>query len=167
MYRKWTLNDIEYEIKMLGIRWNYSCNIPIEISKRAKKRMGAFFYREKNKNIEPIKLVFANNLIDGRYEENIVKEVIIHEYIHFYCDTKTGVSNGHNKFFKAMCKANGISSSTTFKYRTYEEEIRKTYKLYCKSCGKLVCIHKRKDAAERKVKMYISLCCNSKLKVEI
>lgn len=165
MYRKWTLNDIEAEIKKLELKWNCPCNIPIEISKRAKKRMGAFFYKKMYKSIEPIKFVFADNLLNGSYDEHIVKEVIIHEYIHFYCDKKTGISNGHNKLFKQMCIANGISTSTTFKYNINEVKVGKIYEIYCKGCGKLVCIHKRRDAAERKVKMYISRCCNRKLEI--
>lgn len=167
MYKKWTLKDIEVVIRELELKWNFSCNIPIEISKRAKRRMGAFFYRNNHLGIEPIKLVFAHDLLDGKYSESVVKEVIIHEYIHFYCDVKTGVSNGHNRLFKEMCKANNISTSTTFRYGINNLEVGKVYKIYCRGCGELVCIHKRKDAAERKVYMYISACCREKLEIKI
>lgn len=166
MYRKWTVNDIEDEIKSLEIKWNYPCDIPIEISKRAKKRMGAFFYIKKQENIEPIKFVFAYDLLNGKYDEDVVREVITHEYVHFYCDTQTGISNGHNQFFREICKANGISTSRTFKYNLDEIEKGTTYRIYCKGCGKLVCIHKRKDAAVRKIKMYVSRCCNSRLEIK-
>lgn len=165
MYKKWTLKDIEIVIKELELKWNYPCNIPIEISKRAKKRMGAFFYIKKEGLVEPIKLVFSYDLLDGRYSEEIVREVITHEYIHFYCDVKTGISNGHNKLFKQTCRLNGISESTTFKYGINDLASGKVYKIYCKGCGNLICIHKRKDAVERKIQRYISTCCKKKLEV--
>lgn len=165
MYKKWSIEDIQLIINEISEKWNYPCCINIEISKRAKKRMGAFFYVKRNKKIEPVKFVFAYDLINGAYSEEIVKEVIIHEYIHFYCDTKTNISNGHNDYFKRCCRASGISSSTTFKYYngTNLRASKYKYNIYCSKCNKLVCVHARKDAAKRKVKQYISKCCNEKL----
>ena len=127
--------------------------------------MGAFFYKKYNNKIVPLKFMFAEDLINGRYNEDIVKEVIIHEYLHYYCNTITNANNGHNKFFKACCIKSGISSSTTFKYNnTTEKDLSKyKYKIYCSNCKKLVCMHIRKDAAERKLRLYVSKCCNEKL----
>lgn len=167
MYKKWTLEDIKDEVNKLELKWRYSCNIPIEISKRATRRMGAFFYKQKQEEIEPIKLVFAHDLLNGNYPEEIVREVIIHEYIHFYCDVKTGISNGHNKLFKEMCRANGISTSATFKYEIKKKDVSKSYKICCRGCGRVVCIHKRIDSAKRKVMLYISKCCSEKLEIKI
>ena len=116
MHNKWDISKIEAVIQELNKRLNYQCNLKIEISKRAQKRMGAFFYRKNNGRIEPLKFVFAQCLLDGSYSEEVVKEVIIHEYLHYYCDTITGVSNGHNSYFKKMCRIMGISDSATFKY---------------------------------------------------
>ena len=48
MYKKWSIKDIEDVIKELNIKLNYECTLKIEISKRATKRMGAFFYRKNN-----------------------------------------------------------------------------------------------------------------------
>lgn len=169
MYKKWTVNDIQEEIKRIAFRLSYPCDIKIEISNRATKRLGAFFYKKNNNKIEPIKFVFAAILIDGAYPEKIVKEVIIHEYLHYYCDTKSNISNGHNSFFKEMCVRCGINPKATIKCDVSNKSVSRKntiiYKIHCSSCGSLVCIHKRKDAAERKIKNYISKCCNSKLKM--
>lgn len=167
MNKIWTIKDIKYEINKIGISLSYPCDLKVEISSRATKRMGAFFYKKEKGLIVPIKFVFAKRLIDGNYPEDVVREVIIHEYLHYYCDTKTGVSNGHNKFFKSMCLKCGITDKATFNYKSINEDIvkrnTKIYNIYCRKCGKLVCVHKRRDAAERKVKEYISKCCNSRL----
>lgn len=165
MYKVWTVQDIKLIINEISQKWNYPCDIKIEISKRAKKRMGAFFYKNDGRKITPIKLVFAECLINGSYKEEIVKEVIIHEYLHYYCDTSTNINNGHNRFFKMCCIKSGISNSTTFKYNNenYINMEKYKYKIYCSRCKKLVCMHVRKDAAKRKIRLYISKCCKEKL----
>ena len=116
MHNKWDISKIEAVIQELNKRLDYQCNLKIEISKRAQKRMGAFFYKRNGNNIIPIKFVFAYTLINGSYSKEVVREVIIHEYLHYYCDLSTNKSNGHNKFFKKCCLASGISDNTTFKY---------------------------------------------------
>ena len=42
--------------------------------------------------IIPIKFVFAYTLINGSYSKEVVREVIIHEYLHYYCDLSTNKS---------------------------------------------------------------------------
>lgn len=165
MNKIWLVEDIKLVIDEIGSKWNYPCNINVEISKRAKKRMGAFFFKNNNGKIEPIKFVFAQDLVSGAYEESIVKEVIIHEYLHYYCDTTTNKSNGHNKFFKECCIKSNISDSTKFKYYNNKENALKEYryKIFCSKCNRLVCVHARRDAAENKIKKYISSCCKERL----
>lgn len=172
MYKLWAIKDIRKVIDEIEKILEYPCDLKIEISNRATKRMGAFFYKKEKGLIVPIKFVFAKRLLDGNYPEHIVREVIIHEYLHYYCDTKTGVSNGHNKFFKSMCLKCGISDKATFIYKNISEDISikkdtKVYNIHCRKCGKLVCVHKRKDAAERKIKGYVSKCCNFKLEYKV
>ena len=163
MHKIWTVDEIKKVIDEIASRWNYPCDIKIEISKRATKRMGAFFYKRNEKKIIPIKFVFAYTLLNGSYSEQVVREVIIHEYLHYYCDLSTNKSNGHNKFFKECCLASGITDSTTFKYFNEVNNKDAKYKIYCSKCRKLVCVHVRKDAAMRKVSFYISKCCNGRL----
>lgn len=167
MYRKWTVEEIKEEIDKIAFKLEYPCDLKVEISSRATKRLGAFFYRKEKNKIMPLKFVFAKVLIDGYYLESIVKEVIIHEYLHYFCDTKTGISNGHNKIFKEMCLKCGINPKATLKDDRIgindNKSNLKLYKIYCINCGKIVCVHKRKDAAERKVNGYISKCCKARL----
>ena len=59
MHNKWDISKIEAVIQELNKRLDYQCNLKIEISKRAQKRMGAFFYRNTGNNIIPIKFVFS------------------------------------------------------------------------------------------------------------
>lgn len=166
MYKNWTLSDIQAVIDDIAETMNYPCDIPIFISKRAKKRLGAFYFHKYENKIMPLKFVFSEDLINGRYNEAVVREVIIHEYLHYFCDTKTGKSNKHNKVFKSMCRKVGISDKATLqveKENDENKEKKRAYKIYCRQCGNLVGINKRKDAADRKIKGYISKCCKEKL----
>ena len=52
MYKVWSITDIKIIINEISEKWNYPCDIKIEISKRAKKRMGAFFYKKYNRKIQ-------------------------------------------------------------------------------------------------------------------
>lgn len=167
MYKKWTIADIEDVILELNKKLEYKCRLKIEVSKRATRRLGAFFYKKGENSIEPIKFVFAECLLNGTYNEKIVREVIIHEYLHYYCDTKTGVSNGHNSFFKKMCRDMNISERATLKQESdTNKKIEYKYNIYCSSCNKFICGHKRKDFAHNKVKKYISSCCKAKLAIK-
>ena len=85
--------------------------------------MGAFFYKNTENNIIPIKFVFSYTLINGSYPEEVVKEVIIHEYLHYYCNSITKRNNGHNKFFKECCLKSGISPNATFKYNSENNKV--------------------------------------------
>ena len=165
MYKKWTVDEIKKVIDDLALKWSFPCSIPIEVSTRAKKRLGAFFYKNIDNKIIPLKFVFAYDLLNGKYDENIVEEVIIHEYLHYYCDVKTNKSNGHNIYFKEMCIKNNISTKATMNNNNID--LKNKYKIYCSNCSKLVCVHIRKDAAERKVNKYISTCCRAKLICDI
>ena len=164
MSKVWEINAIRFIINEISKIWNYPCGINIEISKRVTKRMGAFFYKNTGNNIIPIKFVFSYTLINGSYPEEVVKEVIIHEYLHYYCNSITKRNNGHNKFFKECCLKSGISPNATFKYNSENNKVEKyKYKIYCSKCKKIVCMHVRKDTAIRKVNNYISKCCKVRL----
>ena len=52
MYKVWSIADIKIIINEISEKWNYPCDIKIEISKRAKKRMGAFFYKKYPKIVQ-------------------------------------------------------------------------------------------------------------------
>ena len=82
--KKWTIKEVQDEIDKIGLILDYPCNLKIEISNRATKRMGAFFYKKEKDTIKPLKFVFAKRLLDGNFPEEVVKEVIIHEYLHYY-----------------------------------------------------------------------------------
>ena len=43
MYKTWSISDIKIIINEISEKWNYPCNIKIEISKEQKKEWGLSF----------------------------------------------------------------------------------------------------------------------------
>lgn len=119
-------------------------DIPIEVSNNMIKRKGYFRYKfvKKNEKYElvPIKFVFSKILFDGRYEDDVVKYVIYHEYIHYYTEyynSNKPKSINHGIEFKLNCKKFGISSNTFFKEKiTNFENVPKkdVYVIKCNRC---------------------------------
>ena len=62
MYKLWAIKDIRKVIDEIEKILEYPCDLKIEISNRATKRMGAFFYKKEKGLIVPIKFVFAKRL---------------------------------------------------------------------------------------------------------
>ena len=123
-YKSWTVGDIERFLKKIAAKAGVSVDgIPVSISKRMSRTMGYCYYIVKDGNIKTTDFKFAKCLVDGTYPEDIVKEVIIHEYAHHYINTKTNKNQKHNKLFKETCRMLGISDETYFQHaKTYEKK---------------------------------------------
>ena len=112
-YKSWSLADIKKVFKEISQKMNMDCtNITIDISGRMTRCRGRYTY--KRIDLTPIKFTFAKNLLDGSYNYETVKQVIIHEYCHFYTDSKYNYACGHDSRFKMICRKAGISDNTYF-----------------------------------------------------
>lgn len=134
MKKVWSKKDIEVVIKEISEKMGLDATkIPIEISSRMKKCKGQFVFRRirNPKSIYPLKFKFANVLLSGNYDEDVVKEVIIHEYIHFYTNSIYRENCKHDYRFKANCRKAGISDSTYFT----AGGVGYKYKIVCTKCG--------------------------------
>lgn len=124
----WSLEDIKAVLKEIGEKMGMSCeNVPVNISKRMTKCKGQYTC-ENNKELTPIKFTFAYNLINGSYNMSTVKQVIIHEYCHFYSNNYHMDSCNHDYRFKDSCRKAGISDSTYFEIVEEQEEQKEIIK---------------------------------------
>ena len=164
MYKKWELDDVRLLLARTGDILDFDCrDVPVEISTRMEKTMGSFFFREKEGKIIPHSFRFSEVLLSGRYEENVVRSVIIHEYAHFYANVKTQENHMHDDYFKSICKRLGISSETYFK-QLLPEVKKKGYILVCSKCGQKVAHRRKIDSVDKILRMKISSCCQAKIK---
>ena len=166
----WTVEDIKEVLRELdGLTGLDSSDIKVTISKRMTRAMGRFEYFDicKDKLI-PLGFKFAYRLIDGSYTPQVVKETIIHEYVHYLTSVKYNKSN-HDGTFKYYDRFLGGSGNTYFTDKpvwSKEGQIKSnkpTYKyiIKCACCNKTVA--KRNRLTEKLLYNYKSGCCNAKL----
>lgn len=163
MYKVWQENDIKKVLFDVGAKFNFIPNdIPIIISERMTKTMASFNFIENKKGIKAHSFKFSRNLLCGKYKESVVKNVILHEYAHFYVNVKTNKDQKHGKLFKEICRMIGISDETYFKEKLILKP-KKGYIIYCKKCGGKVASRRRIDSVLNICKNKISNCCSKGL----
>jgi len=115
MHKIWNLNEVERVLTETGERAGLSTKgIPVSISDRMEKTMGSFVFKEKDGKVKAHEFRFSARLLSGEFDEEVVRNVIIHEYAHFYANVTTGRNNGHNAVFKNVCRSLGIPDDTLF-----------------------------------------------------
>ena len=175
-FKVWKEEDIRLELfkfskianlnyKKIGID-----NIPIRISKKMTRSLGIFKFSRKLKDnsivYTPVEFVFSDKLLNGMCKEDTVRNIIGHEFAHFYCTIVNQQNNGHNDIFKRACFNFGISSkfwgtnSSIGELNVYD---KKEYQIFCSNCNKLVAVAQRKNRLNNLLKNNISSCCRAKL----
>ncbi|MGG7130849.1 SprT-like domain-containing protein [Clostridium perfringens] len=157
MKKVWSKKDIEVVIKEISEKMGLDATkIPIEISSKMKRRKGQFMFVciKTPKSIHPLKFKFSNILLDGNYEEDVVREVIIHEYVHFYTNTINKKNCYHDYRFKLNCRKAGISDSTYFT----AGGVGYKYKIVCSKCGRKCYRYKLKYDMKTYLKRFKCQC---------
>lgn len=177
--KKWSVNDIKEILKECDEKMESNfANVPVRISARMTKCKGMFSFTQNKNGITPVDFAFAKTLVDGRYSEEVVRDVIIHEYIHCFINVKTKKNQGHNSTFKRYCRYMGISDETYFNAKP-EIEVEKEkpkatkksitsakkYEVFCTCCGKIVA--HRNVIKKGLLDNYKSSCCTGKLGYKI
>ncbi len=164
MGKKWSLDDVKKVLGEAGEVMGLSTNdIPVQVSSRMERTMGSFLFRERNGVITAHEFRFSAVLLSGRFDDQVVKDVILHEYAHYYANVKSQKNHNHDDFFKSICLELGTPPHTYFKELLPTVE-KKGYILVCKKCGKTVAKRRRIDAVESLIKNNISTCCHAKLR---
>jgi predicted SprT family Zn-dependent metalloprotease len=175
-FKIWKEEDIRLELlkfcKIANLNyknWDID-NIPIRISKKMTRSLGIFKFSRKlinNKVIfTPVEFVFSDRLLNGTCKEDTVRNIIGHEFAHFYCTIVDQQNNGHNHRFKMVCVNLGISSKYWGTYSVIDELVnydKKEYHILCSNCDKLVAVAQRKSRVDNLIKNSISACCRVKL----
>lgn len=168
MYKKWNESDIREVLKQIGDKMNLSCeNVPIIISNKMSTTKGQYSF--KKKDFSPIRFKFSSVLLSGVYEAKTVRETIIHEYVHFYSNTKEHKNCGHNYIFKHNCKLAGIPGETYFNDNNETElsnkiqEKTSKYITECTCCGRRS-YYNRMCGAISRTEEYSCGLCHGKLK---
>lgn len=166
MNRVWSQREVEAFLHEAGEKAGMPCDgIPVVLSARMEKTMGSFYFKIRGGKMEPHSFRFAQKLLDGTYSAEIVEQVILHEFVHYYVNMRDQVNHHHDEVFKEACRAFGISDHTYFK-EFVALSPKKGYLLLCSSCGKTIGKRRRSDAVKRIVRTKVSSCCHGKIKIK-
>lgn len=156
MYKVWTLDDVKKVFDEVVREHGLSIdNIPITISSRMTRCLGMCCYIKMDGNIVTTQFKFSKLLLDGHYPEEVVKEVIKHEYAHHYTNVTLNKDCHHDENFKRTCRMLGISDSTYFEHNDKAVNLPKAkYTIRCKKCGYTIDRHRtthryNKDTIEK------------------
>ena len=177
----WSVEDIREVLRELDNKTGLdSSHMRVEISKRMTRCKGYCQWYNGEK-LRPFLFKFAHCLVNGSYTEKVVKETIIHEYVHFLTVTKFN-KGGHDKTFKFYDKFLGGTGETYFKdkpvWREESVNVKKSakktkintknttskgykYAITCACCNKIVAHRNR--LTNNLIYNYRSKCCHSKL----
>ena len=166
----WTLEMIEQEIK-------YACfaldiDYPdIPINKSNMKSFGKFVYWREG--LKPKCFRFSNALLDGRFDNNFVTDVIQHEVCHYYANVylrknkRTKANKPHScPYFLEACDMLGCNSKGgTDVSKIVDEKVaieKSKYVIKCMDCGRLS-FYSRLSKVVKYTDAYICGKCKGKL----
>lgn len=145
-FKKWNKKDVENYLdelsKLTGLDWR--C-MELVIDSNMDNSYGEFHIyprRKSNGEIKPKMIKILDILLNGYIPENLVKNIIAHEFMHFYTIVKENKFIEHNKVYRDYCKKFGfdknVYQSTNSSISKYIDDcFFKDYKylIKCKSCG--------------------------------
>lgn len=160
-----TLQQVKEILNKASEKVGDTFSIEVSINGRLTRTLGRVtLVGSKTNGYEPTKMEFSKQLLETATDESI-KEVILHEWTHYYITKTTGENHGHNAHFKALCqKVGGGSGATTTKVnRTVE--VTDKYDVFCTCCGKKVGGYSRAGKTVKQPHLFTSGCCGGELKV--
>jgi SprT-like protein len=133
-------------------------NLPIVISSRMTKSLGFYKYNLLNDKIYPYNLQFSQNLLDGRYREETIDDVIKHEVCHWALSVLGKPFKDADDYFLNELKRIGSHPTHSIK------AAGPLYVSVCSKCGKVVA----KSSSHAKVAKYCqptysTKCCGTRI----
>ena len=114
--------------------------ISVEINGRLRTTLGRCCYVKTMGVTNPVRLEFSKQLLETTVQRDI-DGVIAHECAHAIAALETGVSQGHNNYFKTVCARIGYADYDTAKTkveRTVADTELFKYFVTCEKCGQVV-----------------------------
>lgn len=116
---------------------NIKVDFPIIVNNRLSSTLARVVY--KNNKID--RLEYNKMLVRSTSNEAEVIDIIKHECAHIIAFKRTGQRQGHNEYFRKVCKEIGCESSG----RARQTSFRYKYEFICPTCNRVVYGTERKD----------------------
>ena len=168
---QWTIEKIESYCRDLSAKMEDSFDCPVKINGRLTATLGrvCYIHHYADNSDEYTKLELSRQYLETATDE-CIENVIKHEFCHYLSMKRTGVSHGHDDYFKLLCKqvgctCDGTSTKVDRLEGVRDEDLYK-YGLYCPTCNKLLKGYQRKVKAVQHPEWYkCSICGNDHLYV--
>lgn len=187
MFKKWSIEDILNVLNEAVERGGVPIDdIEIKISsRRTRRNLGYCQYIKTFHGVKTTKIQISYWLANGYYDEETVRDTILHEYAHHHANTIHNDSCGHDYRWKESCLLVGAKPEQYVKdfkcdYEqlridryTQTEYVRKTepkepkYKVVCEECGKYVYKHRLKNGIDWYKDNYVCGHCSGRLEIEL
>lgn len=158
----WTIEQIEDVLQTLSTLKGDKFNIPVELNPRLVSAIGRVSYK-KGKRVVNEKMEFSTKFLSVMTDKQI-RDVIIHEWCHYYLNKTTGEALGHNARFYALCSEMGATPERTMHVELKPEASFDTvykYTFYCDECGKYLGGRARRSKETDELSTYRTNCCSS------
>ena len=146
---------------------------PISANGRLTRAMGRVKYKlTPMGECASVNVEFSTSFIVSSSEED-VRQVVMHEFVHYHLLLTDPKNSGHTPEFRAFCKEIGCthigatnSSNTLFKDSGALKTIGYKYLLKCPNCGAVVGKYKTKCKTVQQASFYTTKCCSAACIVE-
>lgn len=129
---------------------NIKVDFPIVVNNRLSNTLARVVYiNNKVDRLEYNKILARNS----SNEEEVI-DIIKHECAHIIAFKRTGQRQGHNEYFKKICKEIGCEGAG----RARQTNFRYKYEFICPTCNTVVYATERKSKTFRKIMEGLCMC---------
>lgn len=158
-----TLTQVYEELNALSKKMNDTFSIPVSINSRLTATLGRVKVVQKGTKFYPDSMEFSKKFLENSVIEDI-KDIIAHEWAHYYLTKVSKESHGHDTEFKRICGMIGCKSDGVYAKveNIYEQQEQYKYTVYCPDCGKVVGQYSRMCATLKDLEHCHCALCNGK-----
>ena len=158
-----TVKEITAECVQISAKVGDKFNIPVLINGRLSTTLGRVTCHKINGIWKPVELEMSKKFLETATIASI-RDIIKHEWCHYYVTKTTGEDHGHDATFKAMCARIGCSNNGAKANeieRTVEEETLYKYNVVCDTCNKVIAAYQRMCPTLRRLDSCSCMECNN------
>lgn len=159
----WNLDKIKNECESLSKSKNDVFSISIELNGRLKKTLGRVFFGQKpTGEFYAKKMEFSKSFLEAATDEEI-KQVIAHEWCHYYLLKSTKQNHGHDNVFNTLAREMGGNEGCYINLEKASNNYK--YSVRCSECGEDLGGYYRAGFVVKNPEKCFCRKCNGKIEV--
>ena len=133
------LEMVKAELDKLSESVGDTFDIPVSINGRLTRTLGRVIQHVNDGFCLSERMEFSRQFLETSTDASI-KDVIAHEWAHYYATKSTGEHHGHDAYFKKVCAMIGCTNDKTVTKveRTVSESKLFKYQVWCPTCQEYI-----------------------------